>query len=198
MNKYEALRNEYPEYVSLDDLYKICKIAKRSARYLVENGIIPAIDTGKKTWRYKISIEDVISYLQKRDSVGSMIPIGVVTSRKKGGIDKSADARPSFSQIIDLGYEREVAKYFKHIYAEYGEVLTANDITEMTGLNKSTILKLLGGGHIKSLCNYPKYLVLKQYLLEFVASKKFIEASSKSENFKKIIGGFWLWKNAKS
>jgi hypothetical protein len=47
--KYDCLREQYPEYVSLDQLYRICGIAKRSALYLIQNDIIPSIDTEKRT-----------------------------------------------------------------------------------------------------------------------------------------------------
>jgi len=83
MKKYEELKTQYPEYISLDQFYRICKIAKRSAIYLIQHGIVPSITTDKKTWRYKIKIDDVITYLQRRDEVGSMIPRGAATSRKK-------------------------------------------------------------------------------------------------------------------
>jgi len=46
---YDMLREQYPERISLDQLYRICRISKNSARYLVEHGIIPATDTGKIT-----------------------------------------------------------------------------------------------------------------------------------------------------
>lgn len=85
MEKYETLKNQYPEFISLDQLYRICRIAKRSALYLIQHGIIPAIDTGRTTWRYKIAIDDVITYLQRREQTGSMIrmiPMGAVTSRR--------------------------------------------------------------------------------------------------------------------
>lgn len=57
MHKYEKLKTEYSTYISLDQLRVICHIAKRTASYLVTNGIIPSIDTGRKTWRYKILID---------------------------------------------------------------------------------------------------------------------------------------------
>jgi len=72
--KYESLREQYPPHISLDQLHRICGIAKRSAKYLVEHGIIPAQDTGRQTWRYKIALDDVIIYLRRREQVGSMIP----------------------------------------------------------------------------------------------------------------------------
>ena len=194
---YKSLKKQYPEYVSLDQLYKICQIAKKSARYLVEHGIIPAIDTGQKTWRYKIAIDDVITYLRRRDQVGSMIPPGAVSSRPQRK-ERKISNRKSFSQIVALGQESEIVEYFSHIYADYDDVLTTGDVAEMTGLPKNTIVKLLQSGHIKSLANSPKYLVPKVYLLEFVGTRRYLEARTESEQFFKIIGGFELWKTAKS
>ena len=195
MNKYKVLKNRYVDFLSLDELSKVCKISKKSARYLVEHGVIPAINTGKRTWRYKIKIDDVIDYLKRHEKFGSMIPPGAVSSRKK---HRSGGSRKSFSQIVTQGQEHEVAEYFEYIYADYDEILTTVDIVEMTGLNKSTILSLLKGSHIKSITDRPKYLVPKQYLLEFVVTRRFIESKSDSELFKKILGGYEIWKTAKS
>jgi hypothetical protein len=183
------LRKQYPEHVSLDQLYRICKIAKRSAKYLVEHGIIPSIDTGKSTWRYKIALEDVIDYLKSREKVGSMIPCGAATSR-----NRKMSNRKCFAQMVTQGLESELAEYFSFIYADCDEVLTAIDVVEMTGFEKSTVLKLLKAGAIRSIMTYPKYLIPKQYLLEFVVTPRFIEYRTTSEHFLKVLGGFELWK----
>jgi len=195
MKKYESLKKQYPEYVSLDQLHRICKIAKRSALYLVKNRIIPAIDTNKKTWRYKIAIDDVIVYLNRREQSGSMIPSGAVSSRN--GAKRPVSTRKSFSQLVLPGQESDVAEYFNYIYSDYDEVLTTADVVEMTGLNKSTIMKLAKAGFIKSLAVSSRYLIPKQYLMEFLVTPRFIEAKTNSEDFKKILGGFEVWKAAK-
>ncbi|MCL2546206.1 MAG: hypothetical protein FWE06_03280 [Oscillospiraceae bacterium] len=184
---YESLREQYPAHISLDHLHRICRIAKRSARYLVEHGIIPAEDTGKQTWRYKIALDDVITYLRRREQVGSMIPHGAVTSHKQS-------TRKCFAQLVLAGQESDIADYFNYIYAGYEDLLTSQDITEMTGLELSTVLKLLKAGAIKSIMTHPKYLIPKPYLLEFVVTPRFIEYRTNSEQFKKIIGGFEIWK----
>ncbi|MCL2775328.1 MAG: helix-turn-helix domain-containing protein [Oscillospiraceae bacterium] len=198
MEKYATLKNQYPDFLSLDELSRVCKISKRSARYLVEHGIIAAIDTGKQTWRYQIKIDDVIKYLILREKLGSMIPPGAVTSRAKKRISPKFGSRKSFSQYITSGYENTVMEYFKHIYADYNDVLTTAEVIEMTGLNKSTVLKLLKKGQIKSLANRPTYRIPKEYLLEFVVTRRFIEAKTDSELFKKILGGFEIWIATKS
>ena len=186
MKEYSYLKDQYPEYVSMDQFYRICRIAKRSALYLVQNGIVPAIDTGKQTWRYQIAIDDVISYLEVREQSGSMIPAGAVSSRQTQTIS-------TYRQIVPAGMEKEIPRYFRYLYAEYADVLTAADIADMTGLNISTIIKRLKAGKIKSLASRPKYLVPKEFLYEFVATPGFLEAKTSAETFQKIIGGFEIW-----
>lgn len=191
--KYAKLKAEYPEYISKIQLYKICGISPRSASYLLENEIIPAIDTGKSTWRYKIRLDDVIAYLRKREKMGSMIPPGSVSSRYQ----RPNNPRKSYAMFITEGGEREIAAYFEHIYSRFPDVLTADDVAEMTGISKKTVLRLLQNGIIQSVTNRPKYLVPKPYLLEFVTSPYFIEHKNGTEVFKKVLGGFELWKAAK-
>jgi len=58
---YTYLYEEYPEVISADQLYRICHISKRKAKWLLEHGYIPCEDSGKKTRRYKIRLNDVIS-----------------------------------------------------------------------------------------------------------------------------------------
>jgi len=124
-----------------------------------------------------------------------MIPPREVTSRRYA---KKVGSRKSFAQLIIPGRESEVAEYFSYIYADYEEVLTTSDVAEMTGLNKSSIMKLAKAGLIKSLTNTPRYLIPKQYLMEFVVTRRFLEAKTNSEDFKKILGGFEIWKTARS
>ena len=195
--KYERLREQYPEYVSLDQLAKICRIAKRSAKYLVDHGIIPYQDTGKQTWKYRIAIDDVITYLHRREQVGSMIPRRATVS-KESSTGRVQSTRICFSQLVEPGQESEIVEYFNFIYDDCGDVLTTVEIAEMTGLDKSTVAKLLKTGVIKYFQKDPKYLVLKKHLMQFVVTRRFIEYRTNSEHFKKIVGGFEIWKNAKS
>ena len=65
---YGSLRESYLATISMDQLYRICHISKRKARWLLEQGIIPCVDSGKKTWRFSIQLEDVIIFLEQRDA----------------------------------------------------------------------------------------------------------------------------------
>ena len=65
---YCHLRKEFPETISMDQLYRICHISKRKAHWLLENGIIPCRDSGKHTRRFSIPLEEVIRFLELRDA----------------------------------------------------------------------------------------------------------------------------------
>jgi excisionase family DNA binding protein len=187
MHKYEKLKSEYPTYVSLDQLRVICRIAKRTASYLVTNGIIPSIDTGRKTWRYKILIDDVITYLRQREQKGSMMPKGAVNSREP------KQRKSSFSQYIAPGDEQGVVEYFADIYADYPDVLTTDDMAAMTGLHKKSFQRIIEAGDIKFLTVGRRFFIPKAYFWEFIASRRFIDAWSNSDGFINILEVFREW-----
>lgn len=68
---YCHLRKEFPETISMDQLYRICHISKRKAHWLLEHGIIPCRDSGKHTRRFSIALEEVIRFLELRDAGGA-------------------------------------------------------------------------------------------------------------------------------
>jgi len=126
--------------------------------------------------------------MQNRENAECLIPKGAVSSRK------AASSRSSFSQVLAPGREHEVAEYFAFLYADSSDVLTVADIVRMTGLLKTTVIKHLCTGHIRSISSSPRYLVPKVYLLDFVASQHFIELRTDSQEFKRILVGFEEWR----
>ena len=67
MKYYESIRRKYPEAVSKDQFYQIAHISKATALHLLQNGLVPCKDTGKKTRRYTIRTDDIIFYLIDRE-----------------------------------------------------------------------------------------------------------------------------------
>lgn len=63
MKYYESIRHKYPEMFSRNQFYQIAHISKATALYLLQNGLVPYKDTGKKTRWYIIRTDDIIFYL---------------------------------------------------------------------------------------------------------------------------------------
>ena len=66
-NKYTYLFKLYPPVITKDQFYRICNISKKTAAHLLDNGLVPCVNSGKKTRKYKIKLEDVIEYLESRE-----------------------------------------------------------------------------------------------------------------------------------
>ena len=97
--KYDYLLQDYPNYLTKEDFYKIAHISKATARYLLQSGKVPCKDTGKKTHRYLIPTENAIRYLEDREIHLNEYAAepgwysGKVKHGKKGGDPKSASRR---------------------------------------------------------------------------------------------------------
>lgn len=186
---YENLRKEYPEYISKIQLYQICHISPRSATYLLKHGIIPAIDTGKATWRYRIKLDDVIRYLELRDEQGSQIPKGAVNSH-----GRSAGLK-SFADVIPPSETAELADYFEAVLSDSPDVMSVQQIVGVLGISHKTILKKLQRGEMKGLKIGNKYQVPKPWLLEYMMSPSFLTIGNGTQAFQKLMQGLEDWKN---
>ena len=58
---------EYPTGMTKDQFYRVARINKQHAKYLLDSGLVPCINTGKKTRKYHIATHDVITYLCDRE-----------------------------------------------------------------------------------------------------------------------------------
>ena len=87
--------------------------------------------------------------------------------------------------------------FFQHLTTDHPDVLTVADIVTIIGIGKSTILKMLEAGHIKSISSSPKHLIPKPYLFEFVATHRFLALSSDSDAYREILESFEVWRSQK-
>ena len=83
-NDYEWVLDEYPEYITKEQLYKICKVSKKTAQKYLESGLIPSVCTGKKTRKYSIKITDVVDFLYFRDENPLLCKMKIGAERMSG------------------------------------------------------------------------------------------------------------------
>jgi len=137
---YFKLRQQYPDVISAEQLSKICHISKRKAKWLLENQVIPCEDTGKKTWRFLIRIDDVIDYLLKRDSnlLEVAAPRGIFSSKSP-----KIDILP-----VDLDMLRF---YTQRLWCNEPKVLTAAEASRLSGFSKNAIYSWIKRGKLMSI-----------------------------------------------
>ena len=140
-NSYQQILDEYPEYITKEQLYQICHISKKSAQNLLESGEIPCIDSGRKTHRFLIATTDVVDYLHRRDNA----------------------PRPT----VD---ETAVEKIHAAL-ALYPDVLSVAQVSELTGRRSSTVTKWCRLNYIENIYAGGKNHIPKASLADFLVSR---------------------------
>ena len=161
---YSHLLAEYPEKICQDQFYRICRISKRKATWLLANGYIPCEDTGKKTRRFKIRITDVIEYLTRlEDSPESLLtPPGIFSSGIK--------YRPKHKIVEPIDSDKFM-KMLKKKWSSFPDALTVADVMKLTGYCQTTISEWISKEKLFGVWYYNKYLIPKDCLIEYMATK---------------------------
>lgn len=195
---YSFLRDQYPEVITMDQLYRICHISKRKARWLLENGVIPCEDSGKKTRRFKIKLGDVIEFLELRDAglLNDVMPVGIFSSEKYNYPPRQPRTR------LDNG---ALQAFILDYWVDVPDMLTVPQTVSLCGYSVTTIerwfqKKLLTGIRYRGMI-----LISKEFISEWLTSDRGQSIQRQSvvhreliENFKyknrnrKQWHGFWL------
>lgn len=172
---------QYPEYITKDQMYRICHISKKTCLFLLESGLVPNIDSGKKTRRYKIKTTDVIQYLHDRDDYPELYkaPDGFY---KGNGCRKA----PSFDEVFVKDDLTRMRQFYEALLQNYPDVLSVRQVAQFTGYGESSVAKWCGKQELKSFLIRQKFKIPKEYLLDFLVSRYFIGIAVKSEKHQKF------------
>lgn len=114
------------DYISKEQFRKEVHISKRKALFLIQSGIIPAIDTHRKTRRYWIAKSDVEKYLKARE-----VP----------SLDRSAKV---LCQGVLVEYnskiERHLQKRIRELWEDQPDMMSLNSVSQLLGYHRETIL----------------------------------------------------------
>ena len=178
---YSLLLNIYPETITLEQVYRICRISKRKAKWLLENGYIPYEDTGKKTHRYKIKMKDVVDFLAKRDSNYSEyhFPVGVFSSRGAGSINPIAE--------ISLD---DFRPFLSSVWSHEPDALTVKEIATLLGYSPETVSNWIWVGRLKAVRTPHGRIIAMDWLIEFIACYTIENPNRLSQKHKMIAEAY--------
>ena len=178
---YDFLRREYPETISMEQLYRICHISKRKALWMLEHGVIPCEDSGKQTRRFRIQLEDVIDFLTRRDAgeLDAVIPRGAFSngSRHNNTPNTYLDSEALFSLLIER-------------WQDAHDMLTVKQAEALCGYGTTTMNRWLQLCHVKGVTYYGVNLISKESLAEYLASPEGQRISVKSKAHRLLLEEF--------
>lgn len=175
---YTYLYEEYPEVISADQLYRICHISKRKAKWLLEHGYIPCEDSGKKTRRYKIRLNDVIDYLLTLEAAPDLVatPVGAFNVKRK-------QLNP-VAQICQKGFQR----FLYNIWTDEADILRISDVQVLLGYSAGTIRQWILRKELRSTrlpCGIQ--VTAKEWLIDFTVRYTIKNPSHLSITHRKLV-----------
>lgn len=177
---YDEIRKQYPETITKDQFYRIAHISKATALHLLQNGLVPCKDTGKKTRRYTIRVEDVILYLIDREIRPEVYraPDRWYVGRSNNGLPRSAYQK----KFVELTDDDKAAfrKYLEEELKSYDDLMKAAEVTEILGYGNTTIQNWCKSKKVKTFCISNKRLIPKISLIDFLVSQSSFEIRRKT------------------
>ena len=174
---YSELLQQFPKYMTKNQMYKVCHISKKTCLFLLENGLVPCIDSGKKTRCFKIETTAVIRYLEDRELRPELYrPPEGFYKKKQSELNRALTED-------DLLIMRQ---FYEAALKHYPDVLTTKQISEFTGYGESSVVRWCSKQQLKNFYIKRRFSVPKEYLVDFLVSWHFIGISVKSETHRKL------------
>ena len=171
----EYLKTTYPSVITKDQFYRICHISKKTASYLLDNGLVPCINSGKKTRKYKIRLDDVIAFLEVRENN----PFAFKAPDTYYG---SGAYNPYAINIERLMKKRKLFRTFlSNRIANYDDVISPSAVVEITGYTLKTVSSWCEKGKLKSFNIFNRVKIPKEYLVNFLVSDEGLLIAKKSK-----------------
>ncbi len=165
------------EYISKEQFYKACHISKRSALWLIQNGLIAAIDTGRKTDRYLIPKDEVRRYLQERE-------LDPAKYRYVRGSKSLAPVKERPGKRVGLKRAKAV---IQQVWKDEPDLLRIQEVIDLLGYPRKRIEKWRAESGMSALVVSHTLYFPKKQLIDFVLSPAFQSVSPKSAEHLELL-----------
>ena len=180
--QYHDLVAQYPTYMSKEQMCRVCHISKETCLFLLKSELVPCLDSGKKTRRYKIQTTDMIKYLEDRE-------IHPERYKPPEGFYKSPHtATPKTISEQELLVMRQ---FYEIELERYPDVLRVSHVLKFTGYCRNTVNKWCQKGKLKHFNIKQENYIPKPYLIDFLVSWDYIGIAVKSKTHKRRNDRLW-------
>ena len=166
--------------ISKEQLYKLCHISKRMAKFYLDNGMIACTNTGHSTHKYIIRTSDAVAFLRDREKHPDRYRVTGV-----GGAGREPIVHPSinYDQAVMRAYQRLLVRKI----SVYPDLMTAAAISQLTGYSKKTVLTWASLGMIRWFKNAQQQYAPKELVMKHLLSREFREIRNKSDTHEEWI-----------
>ena len=170
------------EYMSGDELYRYLHISKRKMRYLLQNGYIPVIDTGKKTHRYMVKVEDATAFRQQMEQTSDCL------FELKGRFNSRKPIPPLLEPTPENC--KAFAEYLTELWADLPDALSTKTAASLVGYSFQRVQECVREGLILGVTIGNVRYCTKESFIEYVASAERVAVPRRTEKYYTLIRDF--------
>lgn len=182
---YNRLFKEYPEHITKEQFYQICKVSKKTALYYLESGLVPAIDSGKQTRRFKIAITDVVAFLKQRDQNPNQYKAS--PGWYKG--NSVYKRRPPYRFLV-LEKNADTVVHLERWLSDYPDLMKPGDVAKATGYGVNTVVDWCSSGKLHNFFIRRAFLIPKLSLIDYMFSETFRGIKVKRNDYDSFLDDF--------
>ena len=171
------------QYMSCEQLYKYLHLSKRKTKYLLENGYIPVIDTGKKTHRYMIKCLDAESLKMKLDADSDCL------SELKGKFGVNGDHAETLLIANKTNSDR-FGSFLNGLWEDVPDALMICDVAALLGYKKRAIAHLCERGKLECVIINGKRYCSKKNIIAYASSVDMIAYPFRTELYSELIAEY--------
>ena len=178
----------YPkdEYITGGELYQYLHISKRKMKYLLENGFIPYIDTGKKTHRYIVKRTEAEKFRKRMKIDKALIASMVGQFNSKRPVSNSKTRN-----MITPEMSKEFKRFLEKKWKEEPGAVEAKRAAFICGTQPQRIYTLCSEKRIFSVKVRERIYCSKESLIEFFGSIERMSYPNSSKAYYELIKEFY-------
>ena len=166
-------------YMSGDELYRYLHISKRKMRYLLQSGYIPVIDTGKKTHRYMVKVEDAAAFRQQMERTPDCL------FELKGRFNSRKPVAPLLEPTPENC--KAFAEYLTELWADLPDALPTKTAASLVGYSFQRVQEYVKEGLIVGVTIGNVRYCTKESFIEYIASAERVAMPRRTEKFYALI-----------
>ena len=183
-----------PEYLSGDKLYQHLQISKRKMKYLLENGYIPFVDTGKKTHRYLVRLEDAKAFrLRMVNDPESLRELdGLFSSRKGAPVTPTCLLEPTEENSMGVcNLLKQIAgRYLTYKWKKLPDALPVPQAAKLIGCEPSKLVKMIHSNTLVGAQVRSKFYCSKRSFIQYASSVELIGRTTAPGCYTALVEGF--------
>ena len=171
-----------PQTLSGEQVRCVLHISKRKCAWMLNNGFIKCQNTGKRTRKYTVLKEDLLTYIEDSQNHPEkyVTPYAEFSTVKHVKTRKPRPRKTGFPSSLPSTFRPWLEQEFEHV----PDALTVPQTTVITGYADNTVNRWLRQGHLKYVNTQTTKIIAKEWLIDFYCSHAYTITNMSNKHIK--------------